>query len=175
LDFVGVQIILLVALAAVVSGREAAAADADARLERSTGQVCACTLDYNPVCGRQGRVWITYDNLCQARCERVSATRNGSCPAGPAGQRPGRENFQGDVDHEKRNEKRRVNPQPCICTLDYTPVCGRLNGQWKTFSNRCAARCQGVNNPRNGPCNASEKRGRHPRPRPGRHARPRPH
>jgi hypothetical protein len=33
-----------------------------------------------------------------------------------------------------------IAPRPQICTMDYTPVCARLeNGELKTYSNACSA------------------------------------
>jgi len=53
-------------------------------------------------------------------------------------------------------------PRPEICTMDYTPVCGRqqLDGveQWKTYSNACTA-CSDdtVAGYRKDACDADEK------------------
>eukprot|EP00274_Cyanoptyche_gloeocystis_P007401 CAMPEP_0196653398 /NCGR_PEP_ID=MMETSP1086-20130531/3020_1 /TAXON_ID=77921 /ORGANISM="Cyanoptyche gloeocystis , Strain SAG4.97" /LENGTH=107 /DNA_ID=CAMNT_0041984575 /DNA_START=35 /DNA_END=355 /DNA_ORIENTATION=- len=40
-------------------------------------------------------------------------------------------------------------PLGCMCTMDYTPVCG-FDGE--TYSNQCAAACSGVRVEKSGPC-----------------------
>jgi len=41
-------------------------------------ETCVCTMDYTPVCGRNGR---TYGNTCQAECEKQSIAYRGECNA----------------------------------------------------------------------------------------------
>ena len=42
--------------------------------------------------------------------------------------------------------------RPTVCTEQYAPVCGRINGVLKTYSNRCFARADGADVIAQGPC-----------------------
>ncbi len=42
--------------------------------------------------------------------------------------------------------------RPTICTEQYAPVCGRINGIARTYSNRCFARAAGAEVIADGPC-----------------------
>ena len=44
-------------------------------------------------------------------------------------------------------------PESCICTMEFAPVCGELrNGQKRTFSNTCVAKCSSAKILYNGKC-----------------------
>jgi hypothetical protein len=42
--------------------------------------------------------------------------------------------------------------RPAVCTEQYLPVCGRLNGVQKTYPNLCYARAAGAEVIAQGPC-----------------------
>jgi len=50
---------------------------------------------------------------------------------------------------EPRDISRR---RPTVCTEQYQPVCGRINGVLKTYSNQCYARADGADIVAQGPC-----------------------
>lgn len=45
-------------------------------LQSVYGDMCKCTREYDPVCGRDG---VTYSNLCVAGCENQVVRYNGPC------------------------------------------------------------------------------------------------
>ena len=56
--------------------------------------------------------------------------------------------------------------RPTVCTEQYAPVCGRINGVLRTYSNQCFARADGADVIAQGPCTATvipPGRSRHPR------------
>ncbi|THD64849.1 MAG: hypothetical protein E7813_16360 [Bradyrhizobium sp.] len=45
--------------------------------------------------------------------------------------------------------------RPTVCTEQYEPVCGRINGVLKTYSNQCYARAEGADVIAQGSCTGS--------------------
>lgn len=87
---------------------------------RPTDPICSCTKELNIVCGTDGK---EYNNACLARCARVGVRAPGSCP-------------------ERPTPEPEPEPEPeCMCTEQYSPVCGTDN---KTYDNSCFARCKSV-------------------------------
>ena len=101
----------------------------------SYSSACSCTSNLDPVCGVNGQ---TYRNDCYAFCdgfmqngEGVEVKCKGKCPCS-------------------------AQPDVCICTYQYDPVCGR-NGM--TYGNSCGARCAGQAVQCTGECPCSDKPG----------------
>lgn len=78
--------------------------------------VCICTLQYDPVCGTDGK---TYGNACALGCQRKDNT---DVSVGKA--------YDGECKQTYQREKRGA--AECGCTFSYAPVCGT---DGKTYNN----------------------------------------
>jgi hypothetical protein len=48
-------------------------------------------------------------------------------------------------------------PRTTVCTEQYLPVCGRISGTLRTYSNACFARAAGAEVIASGPCQAGQR------------------
>ena len=107
----------------------------------------ACTREYAPVCGANGRDRQTFANACEARRSGYGIIGNGACQA----QRPGGgwdndgrgRDRDRDRDRPDWRDRDRDRGNQTVCTMDYRPVCGQRGNGRKTFGNACSADAAG--------------------------------
>jgi hypothetical protein len=120
---------------------------------------CICTMEFDPVCGVDGRV---YGNPCMARCANVEVAHQGSCLSecyctkiyDPVCGVDGN-TYDNSCVARCANVEIAYNgvctqlPTQCVCPENYDPVCG-VDG--KTYGNLCMALCAQVQIIHDGEC-----------------------
>ena len=107
----------------------------------------ACTREYAPVCGANGRDRQTFANACEARRSGYDVIGRGECQVRrpDSGWGGGRDR---DRDREDGDRGQRV------CTMEYNPVCAQRGRDRKTFGNACSANAEGYRIVSPGECSA---------------------
>ena len=123
----------------------------------------ACTREYAPVCGANGRDRQTFANACEARNSGYDIIGRGECQVRRPDSGWGDDQDRDRPDWRDRNRDRerpdwrdrdQGNDGQRVCTMEYNPVCGQRGGNLKTFGNACSAGVAGYRVVRPGECQA---------------------
>ena len=106
----------------------------------------ACTREYNPVCGANGRDRQTFANACEARRSGFDIIGRGECQV----RRPDSGWGGGDRDRDRDRPGRGER----ACTMEYNPVCAQRGRDRRTFGNACSADAEGYRIVSPGECSA---------------------
>jgi len=90
--------------------------------------ICICPMNFEPLCGSNNEV---YANLCLFKCAQKKTPSLNVLHAG-------------ECESPINLPKIAVDPpveEPCICTREFSPVCGRTNGKEITYHNYCEFNC----------------------------------
>lgn len=97
-------------------------------------EMCLCTREYEPICGTDGTMMMTYSNKCMFKCAQK---HNNALEFSSFGECVEISNFLFDEEApEVQNYE-----VPCLCTKEYDPVCGNDGEMMMTYSNQCMFNC----------------------------------